>query len=240
LALWAILALAIMVPKANRRREALLILVPALLVNLVWLGVAQLFQLIISDDETFAMVVQSLTVGSAVLWLLGHALANCTPWKATVLALGIALGMALVGVLCVTGLSRQTISLPLLLSLLMPALVLGYAGAGWMSRRTYRPTRFLLLLAAWTVAFSAVALPLGFLLQSAVTTGWSSDILPVLGVFLLAGAIMGVCVFLVSLSFVLVGLRSPLFRPRLFACLRLPSGQDPGDKVAVADIPEGG
>ena len=197
---------------------------------------ALLFQLITSDDETFAMVVQSLAVGSAVLWLLGHMLANYTGWKAIVLALGITSGMALVGALCVTDLSRQTLSLPLTLGLLVPAMVLGYAGAGWMSRRTYRPIRFLLLLAAWTVAFSAVALPLGFLLGSALTADWSSDILPVLGVFLLAGAILGVCVFLISLSFVLVGLRSPLFRPRLFACLRLPPGSSPADNVAVADI----
>jgi hypothetical protein len=148
--------------------------------------------------------------------------------------------MALVGALCVTDLSRQTLSLPLTLGLLVPAMVLGYAGAGWMSRRTYRPIRFLLLLAAWTVAFSAVALPLGFLLGSALTADWSSDILPVLGVFLLAGAILGVCVFLVSLSFVLVGLHSPLLRPRLFACLRLPPGSSPADNVAVADIHEEG
>jgi len=75
---------------------------------------------------------------------------------------------------------------------------------------------------------------------SAVTANWPTHMLLVLGVSLLAGAIMGVCVFLISLSFVLVGLRSPLFRPRLFACLRLPSGSAPGDKVAVADTPGGG
>jgi MFS family permease len=236
LALWAILALVLVVPRANRTREALLILLPVLLVNLVWLGAALLFQLTTSDDETFAMVVQSLVVGSAVLWLLGHMLANYTGWKAIVLALGVTLGMAVVGVFSVTDFSRRTISLPLLLSSLTPALVLGYVGAGWMSRRRYRPIRFLLLLAAWTVAFSAVGMPLWFLLQSAVTADWPTDTLLVLGVFLLAGAILGVCVFLISLSFVLVGLRSPLFRPRLFACLRLPPASDPADHVAVADI----
>jgi hypothetical protein len=224
------------VPRANRTWQVLLILVPVLLANLVWLVVAPTFKPVTSDQETFGMIVQALVVGSAVLWLLGHMLANYTGWKAIVLALGLTLGVALAGAFSVTDFSRQTITLPLLLSLLMPAMVLGYAGAGWMSRRRYRPTRFLLLLAAWTVAFSAVDMPLWFLLQSAVTADWPTDTLLLLGVFLLGGAILGVCVFLISLSFVLVGLRSPLFRPRLFACLTLPPESGLGNNVAVADI----
>jgi len=228
------------VPRANRTRDALLILVPVLLANLVWLVVARISQPVTSDRETFGVMVLSLAVGSAVLWLLGHVIANCTRYARLVLASGVALGVALVGALSVTDLSRQTITLPSLLGLLMPALVVGYAGAGWMSRRTYRPTSFLLLLAAWIVAFSAVGMPLWLLLQSAVTADWPTDILLVVGVFLLAGAISGACVFLLSLSFVLVGLRSPLFRPRLFACLGLPPGSPPADNVAVADIHEEG
>lgn len=234
--MWAILALALVVPRVNRTREALPILVPVLLVNLIWLAVALIFKPITSDKETFGMTVQSLAVGSAVLWLLGPTIARYTPWKAIILALGLTWGVALVGVLSVTDFSRQTIALPSLLSLLTPALVLGYAGAGWMSRGRYRPTRFILLLAAGTVAFGTVAMPPGFLLSCAVSGDWPTDLVPVLGAFLLAGAIAGVCVFLVSLSFVLVGLRSPLFRPRLFACLALPPGPRPGDKVVVADV----
>jgi len=236
LALWAVLALAMVVPRANRRREALLILVPVLLVSLVWLVIARVSQPVTSDREMFGVMVLSLTVASAALWLLGHVIANYAPCTRLVLALSIAVGVAVVGALSVTDFSRQTIALPSLLGFLMPALVLGYAAAARMSRRTYRPTRFLLLLAAWTVAFSAIGVPLWFLFESGVTASWPTHILPVLGVFLLAGLVAGACVFLVSLSFVLVGLRSPLFRPRLFACLTLPPGPGPADNVAVADL----
>jgi len=221
LALWAILALATVVPRANRTREVLLILIPVLLANLVWLVVALISKPVTSDKETFGVMVLSLTVASAVLWLLGHVIANCTQRKAIVLALAITLGVALVGAFSVTDFSRQTIALPLLLSFLMPAMVLGYAGAARMSRRTYRPTRFILLLAVWTVAFSAVGMPLWFLFSSAVTGNWPTHLIIVLGEFSIVGSIFGACVFLVSLLFVLVGLRSPLFRPRLFACLRM-------------------
>jgi hypothetical protein len=240
LALWAILALALVVPRANRTRQVLPVLVPVLLVNLLWLVIARLSQPVTSDTETFSMMVRSLTVASAVLWLLGHVIANYAPYVRLVLALGVALNVALVGALPVVDFSRQTITLPLLLGFLVPALVLGYACAGRMSRRTYRSTRFLLLLAAWTVAFSAVGMPLWFLLQSALAADWPTDLLPVIGVSLLGGVVMGVCVFLVSLSFVLAGLRSPLFRPRLFACLALPPESPHADNVTVAGLHEEG
>jgi hypothetical protein len=228
------------VPRANRTRQALLILVPVLLVNFLWLVIARLSQPVTSDEETFGMMVQSLTVASAVLWLLGHVLANCAQRKAIVLSLSIALGVALVGTLSVTDFSKETIALPSLLGLLMPALVLGYAGAGWMSRRTYRSTRFILLLAVWTVAFSGAVALLWHSLESAVTGHWPARIIPSLAGFLLIGARLGACVFLISLPFVLVGLRSPLFRPLLFACLALPSGLPAMDNVAVADFHEEG
>jgi hypothetical protein len=236
LALWAILALALVVPKANRARAALVILVPVVLANLVWLVFARIAQPVTSDRETLGVMVLALTVASAVLWLLGHRIAECTPYTRLVLALGIALGVALIGAFSVTDFSRITFALPSLLSVLTPALVLGYAGAGWMSRRTYRPTRLILLLAAWTVTLCAVGIPLWFLWGSAVTANSPIPVLPELGVFLLAGAIAGACVFLVSLPFVLVGLRSPLFRPRLFACLQLPPEPGPADNLAVADL----
>jgi hypothetical protein len=236
LALWAILALALVVPRANRTRAVLPILVPVLVVNLVWLVVARIAQPVTSDRETFGVMVLALTVASAVLWLLGHRIAHCAPHARLILALGVALGVALVGAFSVTDFSRVTFALPSLLSVLTPALVLGYAGAGWMSRRAYRSTRFILLLAAWTVALCAVGIPLWFLWGSSVTTNSPIPVLPELAVFLLAGAIAGACVFLISVPFVLVGLRSPLFRPRLFACLALPPGPGPADNVVVADL----
>ena len=238
--MWAILALALLVPRANRTREALLILVPILAANLVWLVGAMISRPVTSDRETIGMMVQSLAVGSAVLWLLGPTLAKRRRGMRLVLALGAMLGVAGVGALSVTDLSRHNIMVPVLLGLLMLVMVLGYAGAGWMSRGTYRSTRFFLLLAAWTVAFCAAAMPLWFLLGSAMTNNWPGHLLHVLGVFLLAGAISGACVSLLSLSFVLVGLRSPLFRPRLFGCLGLPPGPAPGDNTAVADMRKGG
>ena len=240
LALWAILALAILVPKANRRQEALLILVPVLLVNLLWLAAVLIFKPTASDREVFGIAVLSLTVTSAVLGLLGHGIARCTPHQGIVLALGLALGLALIGVLSIVDVSGQTIALASLPGILTPVVVLGYMFAGRMSRRAYGPRRFLVLLGIWTVAFSTVGMLLALLLGSAVSGHWPTHAIFMLGAAVMAGAIVGGCIFLVSLTFVLVGLRSPLFRARLFACLRLPSGSTPGDEVAVADAPERG
>jgi hypothetical protein len=219
------------VPRTNRTREVLLILVPVALVNLVWLAATRLFNLATSDKETFAMVVLSLTAASAVLWLLGHGIARYTPYKGIVLALGIAAGLALMGMFSVVDVSRRTLAFASLSGVLMPALVLGYVLAGRMSRRAYRPIRFLLFLALWTMAFSTVAMFLWFLLGSAASGDWPTDAVSLLVVTVVAGAIIGACVFLISLAFVLVGLRSPLFRPRLFACLRMQPAPGPPTPV---------
>jgi hypothetical protein len=234
LGLWVVLALALVVPKPNRTWGVLLILVPVLLANGVWLAAALILKPIASDKETFNLMVLSLAVGSAVLWLLGHVLANRTGRRRVVLALGIAWGVALVGMLFVADFSQRALALPSLLGVLMPAMVLGYVWAGRMSRRTYSSTRFILLLAAGMVALSALGVSLWFLLNFAMSSNWPTHLLLTLGAFLLVGAILGACVFLISLPFVLVGLRSPLFRFRLFACLRLPSAAGPAD---AADAP---
>ena len=69
IALWIVLVLAMVVPRANRTPGVLLILVPVLGVYLVWLGVARLLPFDASEDEVFAVIVLSLTVGTASLWL---------------------------------------------------------------------------------------------------------------------------------------------------------------------------
>lgn len=225
--MWAVLGLAMVVPRANRTREMLWILVPVLLVNLIWLVLARISHPVTSDEETMGMMVQSSAVASAVLWLLGHTLARLRPWKATILASGLTWGVALVGTLSTLGLSRPAVEFGSMLGLSMLVLVLGYAWAGRMSRRAYSPTRFILLLAGGMVAFFTAGVPLWFLLESAGTAHWPAHIFLTVGVLLLSGSAAGLCVFLISLPFVLVGLHSPLFRPRLFACLRLPAAPNP-------------
>jgi hypothetical protein len=222
LALWAVLGLVMVVPRANRHWQVLLILVPVLLVNLVWSALVLISKPATSDQELLGAMALSLAVGSAVLWLLGHRLANCTRGKAMLVALGATVGVAVAGIVPVLDSAAAIVTHTSLLGILMWAMVLGYALAGRMSRHTYHATRFILLLAAGTVVFSMLGILLWCLLGFVVTGDWPTNVFSALAEICLVSWIPGTCVFAVSLSFVVVGLCSPLFRPRLFACLGLP------------------
>ena len=71
LPLWAILLLLLVVPKANRHRQAWLILIPLGLVLLVWRMPATLFSLPDGATETMGFFVVSLVMAWTMVWLSG-------------------------------------------------------------------------------------------------------------------------------------------------------------------------
>lgn len=227
MALWIVLVLAMVVPRANRTPGVLLILVPVLGVYLVWLGFARLLPFSASDNEVFAMIVLSLTVGTASLWLLGHLSAN-GPWlKMLIGALAVAAGVSFVGTLSFgLGLGGETAQFVFLLSILMAAIVLGYALAGWRLRGRCRPLRLVVLLSLGTIATTVAGMFLLFAVWSTLSGEWPGMVVRIVIFVVISGLIIGTCVALISLPFVLIGLRSPLFRPRLLACLRLQSAPE--------------
>jgi len=179
------------------------------------------------------MIVLALTVGTASLWLLGHLFANGPSLKMLIGALAVAAGVTFVGTLSFgLGLAGETAQFVFLLSILMAATVLGYALAGWRLRGRYRPLRLVVLLSVGTIATSVDGIFLLFVVWSALSGGWPTMMGRILMYVIIAGLIMGMCVALISLPFVLIGLRSSLFRPRLLACLRLQDA--PENPVPVA------
>ncbi len=233
--LWAVLVLALVVPKANRRRDVLWILVPLLLVYLVWQAIGRAFGLASLAEAFVGGLVLSLANGLAILWLLGHVIARRPRYQALILVLGVLLGVILAGTLAIWDISGETVVFASLLGVLLPTTILAYLWAGRMSRRAYRPRRFILWLAVGTVVFSTIGSLLWFLIGAALTGSSPGDPLRVLKIASVLSAILGGCAFLISLPFVLVGLHSSLFRPRLFACLRLPPASGPAGTETLAD-----
>jgi len=227
MALWIVLVLAMAVPRANRMRGVLLILVPVVGVYLVWLGVARFLPFDASENEVFAMLVLSLAVGSASLWLLGHLFADGSWLKTLIGALAVVVGVSFVGTLSFgLGLGGETAQYVFLLSILMAATVLGYALAGWRLRGRCRPLRLVVLLSLGTIATTVAGMFLLFAVWSTFSGEWPGMVVRIVIFVVISGLIIGTCVALISLPFVLVGLRSPLFRPRLLACLRLQSAPE--------------
>jgi hypothetical protein len=219
--LWAVLALAMVAPKANRRRGVLAILVPVLLVYFAWLILALALRPSLSDQEESDLVVLSLAVGMSVLWLLGHWLAQRGWFVSFLLALVLAVGVVFIGMLSFGGGDATAFYMGLVLSIFMLVIVLAHALAGRICQRRYGPVRFILSLAVAMVVLSAIGMLLFFSALCMTFGGWPPDPFSIFVRVAGVGLILGGCIFLISLPFVLVGLRSSLFRPRLFACLRL-------------------
>ncbi len=72
LPLWTLLLLLLVVPKANRHRQAWLILVPLGLVLIVWRMAATLLGLPDEDVETLGFLVVTGAMAWSMVWLLGH------------------------------------------------------------------------------------------------------------------------------------------------------------------------
>jgi hypothetical protein len=206
----------------------LLIIAPAVVLYGGWLAILNgVLPPVASQDEFISAFILSLAIGSALLWLLGHRLAGGT-WRRTLIgALSVTIGVGVLAALSFRfEISPYTVSVMGGLSIPMLAIVVGYAMAGRHCRKLYRRARFAFWLATWMVVPAVSASLVFIILQCTFMGTWPDSIVTLLGFAALAGLVMGVTAFLISLPFLLVGLRSPLFRARLFACLRLPA--EPG------------
>jgi len=215
--------------KANRNLQALLILVPLLIVNLLWLVFKKILGFSSADTEMLSMVFNSLIVGITVLWLLGHKLGNRNRFVTFILALAVLAVIGLVGTISYgTGFSQETAKVAIFLAVSAFTMLFAFVLAAWHCRKRYSGLRFMLCLPVWTIAMSIV-ISLGYVgialvimsIAGNAPGNWSSMLLQVLVVGLVFGLVLGLCVYVINLPFMILALRSSFFRERFFACLRL-------------------
>lgn len=222
LTLWVVLIAAFIFIKANRNPQALLVLVPLLILNLLWLAFKKVMVFGSADIEMFGMVFNSLVVGITVLWLFAHKLGNRNRFVTFLLALALMAVLSLVGAISYCGLtfSQQTGGEVIILAMLALAMLLGFVLAGWQCRNHYSGLRFVLYLALWTVAVclasTLVFYPIVFIIQQVPV-----PISTVLLVALIAGLAFGAFLYVIVFPFMILALWSSFFRERFFACLPL-------------------
>jgi hypothetical protein len=224
LALWLALIAAFIFIKDNRNPQALLILVPLLILNLLWLAFKKVMVFGSADIEMFGMVFNSLVVGITVLWLFAHKLGNRNRFVTFLRALALMAVLGLVGAISYCGLtfSQQTGGEVIILAMLALAMLLGFVLAGWQCRNRYSGLRFVLYLALWTVAVclasTLVFYPIVFIIQQVPV-----PISTVLLVALIVGLAFGAFLYVIVFPFMILVLNSSFFRERFYACLRLKS-----------------
>jgi len=176
------------------------------------------------DVEMFNMMFYSLVAGITFLWLFAHKLGNRNRLLTFLLAFALMTMLNVIGVISYCGLqfSQDAVMGGTLLAILGFVMLLGFVLSGWCCRKHYGPVRFTLWLAVWIVSVCIVSM----LVVYSTVFIIQAEPVPISTVLLMvsfAGAVLGGCMFVMVLPYMIVVLRSSFFRERLYACLNLKS-----------------
>lgn len=231
LALWVLLILAIVLVKANRNAHALLILVPLFVVNLLWLCLRKVVGFPSSSIAVFDQLIVSLTLSITVVWLVAHKIGRGNRFATFIRAFAVMALLGLVGAVSYAGLefTKETVLIAILLAVVAVALLVPFALAGWSCRRRYSAVGFMLWLLVWTVAAGIVAMLayVGIVVIVSTMSGFSpSGFSPASAILMLlqvvvVGVVLGFCLYVIDVPYMLLVLCTPFFRERFYACLRL-------------------
>jgi hypothetical protein len=250
LALWLVLVAAMIVIKANRTPRILLIFVPLLIVSILWFLLIQMMGFrSYADIEMFNMIFNSLVAGITFLWLLVPKLGRFNPWVVFFLSFTLIVMLFVIGIVSYLGIgfSKDSAVAFLILFMLALAMLLGFVLAGWRCRKRYGTVRFMLSLAVWMVFVCLVSMivfyVIAFMIQQVPIS-----IIRLSLIAATVGSVLGLCLYVINLPYMILAMSNSFFRERFFACLRLKAtsanpkqpdigqfnGQNPG-----LEIPDG-
>jgi hypothetical protein len=234
---WALIAVLLVLVKENRNREALMVLVPfVLLSELLWPWIAYFLAVLSVDTGQIAYPFQWLLVAWTALWLLSPWLSRLHPALAISLALALA---ATVGAAAEFGLSQRLVFSPALMNyaILAFGLLLAFLLSGLCCRRKCTPGRFLLWLAPWLIL--GVALGAIAELVRVYACGYGLAPLPAVADLIPGLMVSSLCfagaLYLLSLPYMYLALHSALYGERFHKTLRLPEYVPPAEAPPEAD-----
>lgn len=221
LAVWLVLIPAFVIPRANRNIRVLLILVPLVIVNLLWLIFIKFAGMNSTDEQEFSIVFNSIAVSVTVLWLIANLFAGFGGAVRFLLSFGTIVIVTGLGALSYsTELSKETamfLALFIFIALtILAAVTLSCRFCGGK----YRPVRFMLWLVFWMLLVSIIA-AFGFIIIGSIIMSARLEFSVVMIVFALVGLIYGLCLYVLNVPFLILGFIHPFFRERFCSCLRL-------------------
>jgi NADH:ubiquinone oxidoreductase subunit K len=229
---WALLALAVAVPKRNRDRQVLLIFVPLVILTLLWPVVTRPVAFSSVSLDRFSLLFESLVVGLALLWLYADRLRGYRGWVRVPLSLGLMLLAGLVAFVSVdqTLSDPMIIILPIFVTILGAVLLAALALARRLTRGRDAPLPFMGWLAIWSLLFTAVSAVLLAGIPQFLSSGVAMDLrIRILVWQGVAGLALGLCLYVINLPYMLLMFRSSFFRQRFRVWLGveplLPQGQ---------------
>jgi hypothetical protein len=234
---WALIALLLVVPKANRNRQAWWILIPAAALLAVWHAIAALLGVSVEAQQIGCLVMASI-VGWSAVWLLGHWLGS--RFK-TLTLLSILAVMAAVGALSYLccGQSSEPFPVPATLAMYYGLGVASVAGgmilAGRSCRKRFSGIRFGLWLLLW-MGLITVALPmLVFLVWIVIAQDSSPRVVAGLVGIPIAGTMLAAIFYVFNLPFLILGMYSDFYRRRLEGMFRVRPIAEAVPLAAISD-----
>lgn len=236
--IWLVLILALIIPKSNRDLHILLIFLPIVAVNLLWMAFKKIFGFSSSDAQQLDLLLHSVVIGVAVLWLLAKQVARFRGSARLLLSLSVFAVVAGFGILpSYTGFSDEAIMLFILVIFYVFTLLLAMAVACRLCKGQYLPKRFMLWLGLWTL-FGGIFALFGFITFMMLVTSSGPSALLLLEILLeasLAGLVFGLYLYILNLPFMILGFAHPFFRERFCACLSLKPRTAIVESVASSD-----
>jgi hypothetical protein len=222
--IWLVLILAIVVPKANHDLRILLILVPLVVVNLLWLAFKKLSGMPSASASQFDTLFQSMVIGIAVLWLTADYLEKLGGTVRFFFSFGAVVIVASLGALSYySGFSTDTFLFSILFAVMTLALLLAMTLSSLLCRKRYRPGRFMLWLGLWGLVGSILAVGVSYMVFALAPRARSSwpDLFQIILAIVLPGVIFAVFLYVLNLPFMILVFTHPFFRRRFCACLGL-------------------
>jgi hypothetical protein len=240
LALWLILASAVIVIKANHTPRVLLIFVPLLILSALWFLITQMMNFAsYADIETFNMMFNSLVAGITLLWLFAPKLSSLNPWISFFLSLALTITIFLVGIVSYHGFvfSQDTVVALVILAVLAMSMVLGFVFAGWRCRKRYGPVRFMLWLAIWMIVVCPASILMFYLIAFMIEQA-PIPISTILLMAIIVGLVLGICLYVINLPYMVLALSNSFFRERFFAYLRVKPIQTVPEQAGLGQLNE--
>ena len=230
LAVWLVLIPALLLPRSNRDLRALLIVVPLMVVNQLAMPVVRAAGMISMRAVQLDTLVQSMAVGTAVLWLTADSIKRYRGRIRFLFSLGTVWLVAGLGTLsCFSEVSGDLVLSLELIAVLALALLAAMVITRTICDQRCRPVDFMVWLAACTLVAAMLAV-LGLYVAES-DPSWAS-LWQALPRTLTMGLILGLGVYLVNLPFMILGFANPFFRERLCGCLSL----KPPSRVSPSDV----
>jgi len=237
LGLWIVLALAILLVRANRDPRVLLIFIPIFLIRLLW----SQFQPVLGAPsdvlEVFRVLIDALAIGMAMLWLLAYKLGNRNRFISFLLALIVLVASTVIAIVSYQAWSsREVITIFVIQGLGIITILLVFVLAGWRCRKRYSPWRFMLWLALWMIVISLVGMVTFFLIDEGPSNS-AEELIRQIPQVLLVGFIFAFCIYVMNLPFMILAFASTFYRKRFYAYFHLKSM--PISSLSVTEKPYG-